>query len=361
MTTAQDALAGRDVEVDFSSIEKTLAELWRGQGEGEEALTRAALWNVIAHAMNDEDKSRAEEVLAKASSRVPQRTILICAKPEAEPSISAWISANCHVLGRGKQLCSEEISIVAGGDRVGRIPPLVEALLLPNVPVLAWAIGDLPTEPSYTNALLAAVDRLIVDSSEFSRAEHFEMLDSLARTTSTAPADLNWTRIEEWRTATASCFDHAGMRKRLGRIRGVRVKCASPDGRFANVTGSLLYLGWLFRQAGYAVGSDGTVRGDGWTVEWEIERIEVAATGRRRIQSIEIRFDDDRSAVIERRDVDGALRAFLRPAVESGETITHFSEWSLDQLLVRQLGAQDDPLLARVIPVAVALARKVAQ
>lgn len=361
MTLAHDALAGREVEVDFASIEKTLSELWRGQGEGEEALTRAALWNVIAHAMSDEDKSRASEVLANASGRVPQRTIVICAKPDAEPSIAAWISANCHVQGGGRQLCSEEITIVAGGDRVRRIPPLVEALLLPNVPVLAWAIGDLPTEPSYTNALLDAVDRLIVDSSEFSRAEHFEMLDSLARTTSTAPADLNWTRIEEWRTATASCFDHAGMRKRLGRIRSVRVTCASPDGRFANVTGSLLYLGWLFRQAGYAIGADGTVRGAEWTVDWSIEQTRVAATGRRRIQSIEIAFDDGRSAAIERRDADGALRAFLKPEVESGETITHFAEWSLDQLLVRQLAAQDDPLLARVIPAAVALARKVAQ
>src|SRR6185436_16220950 len=96
---------------------------------------------------------------------VPQRTIVIRANPAGDPEMSSWISANCHLLGAGKQVCSEEIAIVAGGERIHRVPPLVNALLIPDMPVAFWWIGDLPIEHEfYVEALLEPADRLIVDS-----------------------------------------------------------------------------------------------------------------------------------------------------------------------------------------------------
>src|SRR5438445_13666145 len=128
-----------DVRVDVTAIEKHLAELWRSSKEvSDDALTRAALWNVVAHTGDSQSHAQASEVLGRASAAVPQRTIIVRANPSAPPEISSWISANCHLVGGGKQVCSEEIAIVAGGDRIHRVPPLVNALLIPDMPVAVW-------------------------------------------------------------------------------------------------------------------------------------------------------------------------------------------------------------------------------
>src|SRR2546426_4643111 len=89
-----------DVRVDVTSIEKHLAELWRSSKEvADDALTRAALWNVVAHTSTSEMHAKASETLGKASEAVPQRTIIVRANPSAPPEISSWISANCHLVG----------------------------------------------------------------------------------------------------------------------------------------------------------------------------------------------------------------------------------------------------------------------
>src|SRR6266550_5335121 len=211
---ADELTSGEDVKVDSASIEQTLAELWRTEKRDDEhAVTRAALWNVVAHSGTPEDHTHASEMLSKASISVPQRTIVVRADPSAPPEMTSWISANCHLLGAGKQVCSEEIAIVAGGDRVARVPPLVSALLIPDMPVAVWWLGDLPHEnPEYVEAFLEPADRLIVDSSFFDNPADLELVAGVAKKTITAPADLNWIRLEEWRVATASLFDPPPMR-----------------------------------------------------------------------------------------------------------------------------------------------------
>src|SRR5436305_464183 len=65
-----------DQRVDVTAIERSLAELWRTEKEGgDQAVTRAALWNVVAHTSNSELHTRASETLGVASAAVPQRTI----------------------------------------------------------------------------------------------------------------------------------------------------------------------------------------------------------------------------------------------------------------------------------------------
>jgi len=48
-----------ELPVDYSAIEKSLAELWRSEKQGDNAVTRAALWNVVAHTTNAKDHSSA--------------------------------------------------------------------------------------------------------------------------------------------------------------------------------------------------------------------------------------------------------------------------------------------------------------
>src|SRR5258705_5696499 len=96
-----------DIRVDVTAIEKSLSELWRGEKkEGDHAVTRAALWNVVAHTSSSEHHATASETLCVASAAVPQRTIVVRANPNADADLASWISANCHRIGGGQQVCS---------------------------------------------------------------------------------------------------------------------------------------------------------------------------------------------------------------------------------------------------------------
>jgi glucose-6-phosphate dehydrogenase assembly protein OpcA len=262
-----------DLRVDVASIEKQLAELWRNEKkEDEKAVTKAALWNVVAHTWTSEQHAHATEILASASASVPQRTIVVQADPDGKASIASWISANCHIIGGGRQVCSEEVSIVAGGDHVDHVPPLVSALLLPDMPVAVWWIGELPREThAYAETLLEPADRLIYDSAQFEGHADLDLVCRIADQTTTAPADLNWARIDEWRSATASLFDPLQMRPRLEAIRTVRVYSGGDDS-FGATSEALLYVAWLQAQTGrdvrYEFVSEGT---DGGIIAVEIQ------------------------------------------------------------------------------------------
>src|SRR4051812_13719282 len=66
--TPEELTSGEDVKVDYASIEQTLAELWRVEKKDHDnAVTRAALWNVVAHSATPEHHTQASEVLGKAS------------------------------------------------------------------------------------------------------------------------------------------------------------------------------------------------------------------------------------------------------------------------------------------------------
>jgi glucose-6-phosphate dehydrogenase assembly protein OpcA len=239
-----------DVRVDVATIEKQLAELWRAEEhDGDKALTKAALWNVVAHTWTAEQHVRATETLGRASASVPQRTIVVQANPEGRAEMSSYISANCHIVAGGRQLCSEEVSIVASGDRVDHVAPLVSALLLPDMPVAVWWIGDLPRELDYAELLLDPADRLIFDSAHFDGREDLDFVARIAENTTTAPADLNWARIEEWRSATAALFDPAPMRERLQSIRNIRVFSGGGT-TFGALSEALLFVSWMTAQTG---------------------------------------------------------------------------------------------------------------
>lgn len=326
-----------DVRVDVATIEKQLAELWRSQKEDREgAVTRAALWNVVAHTWDGPEHAHAAEILALASEAVPQRTIIIQSDPDGPDSIESWISANCHLVGKGKQVCSEEVSIVASGKRVHHIGPLVSALLLPDMPVAVWWLGDLPEDShEYAEMLLEPADRLIVDSSNFSSISDLDLVCRIAAETTTAPADLNWVRLEEWRAATASLFDPPAMRDRLQRIRNVRV-IAGGGTAFGDIADSLLYGAWLTAQTGHDVPFDIAREG-----------------GEKGIAGVEIHFEDGAMSLI-RRDVDRrVVTAHSDRDAMPLDGVTRAQPHSLEDLIVRLLEQpQADSVFLKTIRIA---------
>lgn len=308
------ALNGDDVRVNAHTIELRLADIWRQEQEAEKkAVTRAALWNVVAHTWTSEQHAHASQVLSRASASVPQRTIVIRADPQGGDEMQSWISANCHLIGGGdQQVCSEEVSIMAAGERVRHVPPLVASLLLPDMPVAVWWLGDLPHEhEEYVETLLDPADRLIVDSSQFNHASDFDLIARVAESTTTAPADLNWARLDEWRGATATLFDPPEARPRLQRVSRVRVM--SGGGRsLGELSEAVLYVGWLQAQLQKAVPFELVEEGD--------------ADG---INAVELHFDDGSTALV-RGDRD-------RGVVVANDCVTRALGRGVEELIVRLL------------------------
>lgn len=312
-----------DQQVDPTTIERQLAELWlASRGDDEPAVMKAALWNVVAHTWSSEQHTYATETLSRASAAVPQRTIVVEATHEDAPGgqISSWISANCHILGDRRQVCSEEISIRASGDRVDHVPPLVSALLLPDMPVAVWWLGDLPRHHHrYAETLLEPADRLIFDSAGFLDLDDLEFVSRIAEETTTAPADLNWARIEEWRGATAALFDPATMREQLVRIRGVKVYSGG-DASFGAQSEALLFAGWLSAQTGCEIGFEFVSRGS----EAGIGAIELFLENG---SSAVLRGDRERGVVIS--NIDGSEAAL--------DSVTRSLDRNAENLIVRLL------------------------
>jgi len=335
------AIDGDDVRVNALTIEKRLADIWREEGEDEErAVTRAALWNVVAHTWDAEQHAFATGILGRASAAVPQRTIVIRAEPQAASELSSWISANCHMMGGGRQVCSEEVAIFAGGERVHHVPPLVASLLLPDMPVAVWWVGDLPSEQhQYVETLLDPADRLIVDSSHFNNAADFQLVARIAERTITAPADLNWARIDEWRATTAALFDPPAMRGRLHAIRNVRV-VSGGGATLGERSEAVLYVSWLEAQSGQQVSfelvSEGTEAGIG---------------------SVEIHFNDDSTALVRVDRERGVVIATSGGMEVAVDCISRARTHDLEDLIVRLLKR---PEADRVYIKALRVARDVA-
>jgi glucose-6-phosphate dehydrogenase assembly protein OpcA len=142
--------------------------------------------------------------------------------------------------------------------------------------------------------LLDPADRLIVDSSQFDSASDLDLVWRIAKQTVTAPADLNWARIEEWRVATAALFDPPPMRRRLREIANVRVMSGG-GASLAELSEALLYVSWLIAQLRADVDFDfvreGAERGIG-AVEIQFRDASIAM----------IRSDRERGVVISNCD-----------------------------------------------------------
>ncbi len=338
-----------DLRVDVGAIERSLSEIWRNQNQ-DEAVTRAALWNVIAHTGTIEEQEHAAEVLCAASEVVPQRTIVIRSDPRAEAELASWIGVNCHVISGDKQVCSEEIAIIAGGDHVDRVPPLMNSLLIPDMPVAVWWVGDLPHEnEAYVQSMLDPADRLIIDSSAFDDPADLALLTNVAEQTTTAPADLNWVRLDEWRLAAASIFDAQEMRSRLRAIRRVRVvaTASSESPAFGENVGALYFAAWLTVQSGQTEDA----------IDYQFEhRLHTRGGG---VAFVELAFDDGSSATITR-DRDRAVLTSTFDGVErTPEAVTRSLLNRPHELIARQLKQPEaDRMLVKTLPVATRMAKR---
>jgi glucose-6-phosphate dehydrogenase assembly protein OpcA len=147
----------------------------------------------------------AEDVLAGLAERHPSRTIVLVPDPDADDGIDASVEVDSFPAGEGRQVCTETIRLRLGGNRASVPASIVQPLLLPDIPVfLRWR--DVPPfgEREF-EGLVDVVDRLIVDSTEWSDLP--TPYASLAEIFDRAMvSDIAWARTSRWRPELASLW-----------------------------------------------------------------------------------------------------------------------------------------------------------
>lgn len=264
-------LSGAPRQVDIRAIEQELASFWEAAGvpgDGHGPVTTARVLNLIAVATRVTDAERVQQTLSRLIYRYPCRAIVVIAEPEAPaPGLEAWIQAHCQPPDpSGVQVCCEQISLLAKGAALREAWGVVLPLLMPDLPVSLWWLGEPPQstprerrgtpvrpgEPllaELLERLLRVSDQLIADSAAFARPE--DGLWWLAARCDQAAgryhvADLAWARLAPWRTLLAQCFDPPDTRTYLEQIEQVELEHA-PGGE----TEAVLLVAWLASRLGW--------------------------------------------------------------------------------------------------------------
>jgi glucose-6-phosphate dehydrogenase assembly protein OpcA len=241
-------------EVVVSELEAELSSLWRSAAEGvsgESIVTRACALTLLVSVENEEEARKVSEMIGEVTRQNPCRTIIIVSETSGAPGgVQAWISAHCHVPVDGeKQVCSEQVTVVARGDSVRALPNIVLPLVVPGLPIYLWWRGRRFEPGSYYDDILRITDRVLFDSGRFP-----DPASDLARLAARARevrdhigfSDLNWVRMTPWRELMAQCFDPPDLRPCLNRLNRLSIEYekTSPR-RAAQEAQALLVAAWL--------------------------------------------------------------------------------------------------------------------
>ena len=243
-----------------ADLEAELSALWRSAAEGpqaSQAVIRACALNLLVYVESEEEGREVSNVVSQVTLQNPCRAIVMITQPASSPpALTAWISAHCHLPVAGeKQVCSEEISVVAGGEAVADLPSVVVPLTVSGLPVYLWWRAGHYQPPSHFDQILRISDHVFVDSARFPDppADLSSFSSQVEKSAGDiAFSDLNWTRLTPWRELVAQCFDSAELHPCLEQIAEVRIEYERGEKGGAGGLGrALLITGWLASRLGW--------------------------------------------------------------------------------------------------------------
>jgi glucose-6-phosphate dehydrogenase assembly protein OpcA len=270
----------RPRRVDLGAIERELREIRRQSGaDSDHPAVRASLLSLVAVAAPSE-RDLVSDLAADVALQHPSRTILLVIDPDAADEVTAEVSARCQLsFGMRKQVCSEQIIIVASGKSAGELHALVSPLVTSDLPAVLWWRASRWPEPRSFKLLADACTRVIFDSAILSHSvRDMSLLQELIHDLKAIPvADLAWARLTPWRAALAGLYDVPAYRPDLDGLNRIVVEYSaagvdggpvSEKGSVSTAPGVLLLVGWLASRLGWkAERASGDDKG-GWTVDF---------------------------------------------------------------------------------------------
>ena len=239
--------------VDPDSIERELAAVWREAGRsnhhGARPVTRACLWNVVAHEERRPDgeghlgAATLMETIQALPQHVASRALVLRteASDDDRPEIESWISANCALSPDGnKVVCSEEITVASRGEGDRHLTSLVHALLVPDVPTAAVFAGVPPTGGIIDEDVLDVADRVVTRVDGSSQPRPLRRIHELLGRTPLGIMDLGWISQSGLRTLVAELFEPPATDADWRGVESVTVRAQR-----AAKSSARLMLGWI--------------------------------------------------------------------------------------------------------------------
>jgi glucose-6-phosphate dehydrogenase assembly protein OpcA len=193
-----------------AEVEQQLAELREHEVEGEKPELRTSVMTHLAWAP-PRWADAARKTLAGLEERHPSRTILLFPEPRREDSVDVTVSMQCFAMpGVSREVCSEVIELRLGGKRAQAPASIVQPLLISDLPTFCRWRGEPPWGKPELEQLVDVCDRLVVDSSEWTRvpAAYEQLAELFDRV---AVSDIAWGRGRDWRGRLAALWP--GIRK----------------------------------------------------------------------------------------------------------------------------------------------------
>jgi hypothetical protein len=231
----ETAWTGEDVSI--AQIERELARLRaESSKEGGQPNLRTSVMTHIAW-VPPAWQGAAEETLSGMAERHPSRTLLLVPRPDEDDGLDAEVSIRCFPVG-DRAICGEVIDLTLRGNRASAPASIVQPLLISDLPVFCRWRGRPEWESKEFEQLMAIVDRLVVDSTEWPELpDAYVQLAELF--TKVVVSDIAWERTERWRSLLASLWPD------VGRVETIRVHGTAAQG--------YLLAGWLRSRLGHAV------------------------------------------------------------------------------------------------------------
>jgi glucose-6-phosphate dehydrogenase assembly protein OpcA len=211
-----------------------LAQLRNSKAKG---ATRTSVMTLVVDATTAVEASRAVAAMRALGGPHPAR--LITLRPDREVDragvdarVSLWDTS-----GGGHDVTFDEIELDVKGEAAAHLDSIIEPLTLPDLPVVVWYPGTLP---SITEPLVDCADTLLVDTKEAGDQRMFAGLVELTRTHTVV--DLSWIRLRPWQGLLAALFDGPDYLPFASNVTAIEV-----DGKPAP---RHLLAGWLVSRLG---------------------------------------------------------------------------------------------------------------
>ncbi len=240
MTPAPEVTTLGSWEADNVSLAQVDAELSNLRRHEQRAAVRTSVLTLVAVVDSPTEAALVWGIVHDLGIRHPSRTIVLDVGQDGGEGTgvdaSVWVQA---VEMEGRAVCFEDLLLTVRGKARHHLDSIVEPFALPDVPMVVWLPARLP---SAGDPLMAAANRVVVDSRAVKEAGYDALARSLVLSRRLPVTDLSWIRLAPWRSLLAGLFEGGLHRPFLDDV--VRVEVTGNDGP------RHLLGGWLLRRLG---------------------------------------------------------------------------------------------------------------
>jgi len=217
-------------------ILKGLSKLWTSLGQeekqqGKPTVLRACAMTLVVATDEPDAGFVASQTISDLMKEHPGRGIVLAVSPEAEQSLQARVLAQCwKPFGKAQQICCEQIEIIARPESWPNVGPTLIGLTVADLPVIFWcrhsgAIGKAATanQRDGLEAVMNLATKVIIDSRDTETNEAIALLTQW-RAEGRTVADLEWTRLTQWREPLAHVFDNAKGENRFENFQSIEIE-----------------------------------------------------------------------------------------------------------------------------------------